>query len=767
MNETLSSLSTFHLTGHWPGRDLAAIEQMGLRPALFSAYRDVEGLRHDFPLVLVNGEDKETVFRSLSDLIDDILQEIAPLGIEGEQIRKHVLGLEKEIRTLVYRGNKGTLLQLWEIAKTNRLSRTDDAGREPLDDNLNRAQAALGVDGELIGCDGEAPIKVLTHTWASFQENKARRFAREIEELTVKLSNILKADTMKSEKALGAEALKQSVGSVYEDAFDFEAMSDILGSAFVNGAVPEKRRRRIRAALAALQSQRFFETDGEETKKSRRKGVHGFVFDRPSRALEAFKERLPEMVKLVKAMTIAQLEIEGRYNEKTHDPFFRRFDERFLEPNDLGRFPSYLICLRNGVGAKTEKAMLPEVLSSGLPMKILVQHDDILEEPSIASGRVSPGIPGSQLATMAVSLNNAYVLQSSGSALYQMRDSILGGFKNGQPALFSIFSGLAGASPGPARNTTETPAYLRAAAAHESRAFPAFVFDPERGDDWASRFSVADNPQAGTEWPVHSFCYEDEDLQKISEDLAFTFVDFAAADGRYGGNFADVPRSEWQDAMVPVDTFLKLDASAAAEKVPYILMIDENNTLHKAIVDVRLVDAAHRCRKMWRNLQELGGIDNSHARKLLAREKEIWEQEKAQELDALRSRPVSAPATPAPGQPAPVPEEAVADEAVSATVEPAPAETEQEGMPPAVSSDEPYIETPRCTTCDECTQINNRMFAYDDNKQAYIADQGAGTYRQLVEAAESCQVAIIHPGKPKNPEEPDLDELVARAEAFE
>ena len=38
--------------------------------------------------------------------------------------------------------------------------------------------------------------------------------------------------------------------------------------------------------------------------------------------------------------------------------------------------------------------------------------------------------------------------------------------------------------------------------------------------------------------------------------------------------------------------------------------------------------------------------------------------------------------------------------------------------------------------------------------------------RQLVEAAESCQVAIIHPGKPRNPNEPGLDELIKRAEPF-
>jgi hypothetical protein len=58
------------------------------------------------------------------------------------------------------------------------------------------------------------------------------------------------------------------------------------------------------------------------------------------------------------------------------------------------------------------------------------------------------------------------------------------------------------------------------------------------------------------------------------------------------------------------------------------------------------------------------------------------------------------------------------------------------------------------------------MFGYDERKQAFIKDLTAGTYRQLVEAAESCQVAIIHPGKPRDPNEPGLDELLVRAEPF-
>ena len=83
-----------------------------------------------------------------------------------------------------------------------------------------------------------------------------------------------------------------------------------------------------------------------------------------------------------------------------------------------------------------------------------------------------------------------------------------------------------------------------------------------------------------------------------------------------------------------------------------------------------------------------------------------------------------------------------------------------------ISPDVPHIETVRCSTCNECTDRNPKMFMYNENKQAYIADLAAGTYRQMVEAAEVCKLAIIHPGKPWNPDEKNLEGLMKRAEPF-
>jgi hypothetical protein len=379
-----------------------------------------------------------------------------------------------------------------------------------------------------------------------------------------------------------------------------------------------------------------------------------------------------------------------------------------------------------------------EMLSAGLPVKILVQTDDLLEESTIArDGHFALGMRAKQLASMAMGLNDVYVLQSAASNLFQFRDRVLKGMSYAGPALFSVFSGVAGGRGALAP-------YLVAAAAMESRAFPAYAYDPSAGPNWASRFHLEANTQIEADWPVQAFSYEDEKHQRVVADVAFTFADFVACDPRHARHFAQVPSAKWNASMLPADAYLRRDAKGAQDVVPYVLTVGKDNVLRRAIVDETLMRAASRCRESWHSLQELGGIHNSHAERRVAQERKALEAQKAAPASAPQAASAAA-AAPASAAPA---------------VAPA-AEPEEKRSP-----DEAYIETPRCTTCNECTQINDKMFAYNENKQAYIANPDAGTYAQLVEAAESCQVSIIHPGKPRNAAEPGLADLLKRAEAF-
>ena len=731
MNEPLAEPTALHRAD-----ETAGSSEPRLRPALLAAYRDLSSLRYDYPLILSADAEGGAFVRSLSGVVDHLLQEIAAPGIAGERLRQHVLRLEMRIRALASRGARGSLGALWDLASRELLRAGDEASPGLLEDSLGRARSALRVDGPVVDCGDETASEMLKHAWTSVHEQRVCATLEEIGELEAKLSDILEIDFLNSDEGRSPEHLRRSVGGRYEDAFDFDAWSRILTQSSRSSPLPESRRRRILGALSVLGSQRFIasaRTTGRE-----RPSPHSFVFESCEHAMAAFRERVPEMVELVKAIAIAELEIENRYRESRHDAFFRCFDESSLGPEDLSRFPSYLICLRAKDCTAQERAVIFELLSSDLPMKVLVQSDDILSESMRADGPRAVGSGTVHLAGMAVSLGDTYVVQAASSSLYQVRDRIREGLARPGPALFSIFCGSGETLP-------HLPPYLRAAAATQSRAFPTFSYDPAAGPSWASRLHLDDNPQPEVDWPLETFAYQDEALQRVSEEVAFSFVDFALADQRHAGRVESVPHGEWNADMVPAWKYLELGEEEARGKVPYVLTVDADDVLHRLVVDRVLIRAARRCVERWRALQQLAGIGHSPAPQPSEGERAGGECE----AEAPREQPA-----PRPG---------ASGEASAVEVQQAvPAgETEE-----ARDADEPYIETPRCTTCDECTQINPRMFAYDENRQAYIADPDAGTYRELVEAAESCQVSIIHPGKPRNPREPGLPELIGRAEPF-
>ena len=118
--------------------------------------------------------------------------------------------------------------------------------------------AALKSDGEVIDCDKAMPFRLFQHAWQALQDQKAQKFRAEINKLVMKLSDILSAEFGHSKEGMSAERLQASIGSTHRDAFDFDAMSRILADASVNVPMPESRRRRVRALLSMLRSQRFF-----------------------------------------------------------------------------------------------------------------------------------------------------------------------------------------------------------------------------------------------------------------------------------------------------------------------------------------------------------------------------------------------------------------------------------------------------------------------------------------------------------------------------
>ncbi len=85
---------------------------------------------------------------------------------------------------------------------------------------------------------------------------------------------------------------------------------------------------------------------------------------------------------------------------------------------------------------------------------------------------------------------------------------------------------------------------------------------------------------------------------------------------------------------------------------------------------------------------------------------------------------------------------------------------------PAGDAMAPWLETELCTSCDECTKLNPKIFAYNTDKKAYIKDADGGPYQDLVKAAEKCTARIIHPGLPADRTEKDIEKWIKRGEKY-
>jgi hypothetical protein len=260
--------------------------------------------------------------QSLSGLFDGILHQIAG-GDDGERVTKHVLRLEQEIRALVAAGENGALSALW-VTAAGRLAGTDKL----LKDSLSRARAALTTDGEVVDCCAALPARLLTHAWSKIQQQKASKFQEHIGQLVLKLSNILKADFVRSEAGQKAQSLKAAVGGTYDDAFDFDVMSRLLGKGSPKNTLPESRRRRIEWGISVLESQKFFPLLNGAKKRGEASKAHSFVFENCTEVLAAIRKRQPEMVELAKAVAIAEFETDNKYVEARHDLFFEELGFR-------------------------------------------------------------------------------------------------------------------------------------------------------------------------------------------------------------------------------------------------------------------------------------------------------------------------------------------------------------------------------------------------------------------------------------------------------
>jgi pyruvate-ferredoxin/flavodoxin oxidoreductase len=346
-----------------------------------------------------------------------------------------------------------------------------------------------------------------------------------------------------------------------------------------------------------------------------------------------------------------------------------------------------------------------------------------------------------EIGLIAMAHRTTYVMQSSIAHPNHMIEGFIAGLRARRPALFNCYT-----SCQPEHGIGDDVGARQARLAVESRAYPLFRYDPDQGDAPAQCFDLEGNPQLDNDWPTYTLRYREFGREKTLE-IPLTFADFALTEGRFRKHFRHLPRDTWNDAMVPLAEYLPLSKETREGKVPFVWVVDREQRLGRLKVDETIVASSEDRRQLWTMLRALAGH-------------QVQPTDAGGAEDSIRrdvvSRIVSGLMKLADGS-------GGVQAAVEAMTNEAP--SVEETLP---SGDylAPWIDTDACTSCDECIRINPDMFVYDNRSHAIIKDANAGTYLQLVKAAERCTASVIHPGLPRDRTAKGVDVLIERARRF-
>ncbi len=556
--------------------------------------------------------------------------------------------------------------------------------------------------------------------------------------------------------------------------------------------------------------------------------VNHLFQDAPSVAIGIFEGHMRKMADAFIALRRAHKLADGSYDAAVDEPFFNAFDWRQFDKDEFELCPPILAIGGDGAMLDIGFQNLSRLMASGKPIRVVVLDTQVYSNTGgqactsgftgqvadmSAYGAAQHGKQETrkELALIALAHRGVFVHQTSQASASHLLGGVLRGLQSRRPAVFNIYT------PCPVEHgLPDEWAPHSARLALEGRAFPFLTYDPDAGETLADCLSLDGNPAPEDDWPTYELKYVDDGGAAQVMELPLTVADWAATETRFKKHFRTVPRDRWNEDLVPFHEYLALPAAEREGKTPFIHTLADDRTLKRLSVSEEMVTLAADRLLFWSQLREMAGLTVSGAGqdaleqdferradtlraeyeskmatlratypRIIARRlaegllRENGDRTVRELLATAESTPGLEPVAFDPGALAPfgpAGAAAVADAPRTATATAAPAvapAAPAEALPATAEPEaedemviDPWIETERCTTCNECTNLNSKMFVYNENKQAIIKDARAGTFAQIVQAAEKCPAALIHPGTPLNPKEKDLEKWIKRAEPF-
>jgi pyruvate-ferredoxin/flavodoxin oxidoreductase len=647
-------------------------------------------------------------------------------------------------------------------------------------------QAVVSGDGACMGCSEKSIIHLFSSTVTALMQPRVKKQLAEIDDLINRLETHVRLKL--------AESMDLSNVTRINDAVDSHRDTDLtlseLSRDLADGAHPvdQKWLRWVTQLLEKLRHLKWQYTEGKTGRGRAEMGIinatgctsvwgstwpynpypfpwtNNLFQDSPSMAMGIFKGHMRKMAEGFKAVRMAKLELEGKYNPAEHDAFFTYFDWKQFSEEEWLLCPPVVAVGGDGAMYDIGFQNLSRALASGMPIKVMVLDTQVYSNTGGQActsgfvGQVADMSPygkawkgkteiRKEMGLIGMAHRTSFVLQSSIAHTTHLLEGYIDGLNSRRPALFNIY-----ATCQPEHGIGDDMSEHQSKLAVESRGYPLFRFDPDAGTTFEECCSIEGNPEIDADWPSYTLKYVNGEDKEAEMTVPLTFGDFAMTEGRFRKHFRKAPPETWNEDMIELAEFIDLDEEDREGKFPYIWGVDAKNRLMRVVVAEELVRSTEERRTFWRQLKSLVGVD-----KVVDLE-QVRNQAKAEMAQKLTSSLLALASS---GDVS-----ALSDMAAGA---PATGGNGANGAEASLPADyEPvWIESPECTACDECTTIAPGIFRYNDQKQAEVANPKGGSYKDIVKSAEKCTAGCIHPGTPWNAGEKDLEKLMKRAEKYQ
>ncbi len=645
----------------------------------------------------------------------------------------------------------------------------------------------ISGDGACLGCGEKTAIHLFTGTVTALMQPRIKQHLSELDDLINRLETHIRLKLASGMDLSNTDAISKVVDDNADKDLTLSDLSEQLDDPSVNEPVDQKWLKWATQLLEKLRHLKWQYTDGKNHVGRAEMGiinatgctsVWGSTFpfspypfpwtshlfqDAPSVAMGVFEGHMAKMAEGFKAIRMAKLELDGKFDEVEHGSFFTYFDWKQFSDEEWDLCPPVVAVGGDGAMYDIGFQNLSRALASGVPIKVLVLDTQVYSNTGGQActsgfvGQVADMSPygkvwkgkteiRKEMGLIGMAHRTSYILQSSIANVTHMIEGFIDGLNSRNPAMFNLYTTCQ-----PEHGVADDATDMQTKMALDARAYPLFKFDPDLGTTFKECASIEGNPSIDQDWVSYDLNYTDENGREQKMTLPFTFADWALTEGRFRKQFKKAPVDSWNDNMIPLHEFLEMDEDDRDGNYPYIWAVDAKNRLMRVLVAQEIVRSCEERLSFWHQIRSIAGEDAADKVDVEA----IANQAKAEMAQSVASSLLSL----AGGDPAALGDLAAAPAGGNGAATP--------GNGAAADFDPVWVETPECTACDECVDIAPETFQYNDDKMVFIANPTANSYKDIVKAAEKCTAECIHPGTPWNLNESDLEKLTKRAEKYQ